>query len=66
MYWAQLKAKYRPLLLQKMLTTPRAKDKPMEQSLHQVLKENDASSIKGFIRHGLQALFSDAQLALLE
>ena len=34
MYWGQLKAKYRPILLQKMLTVPRAKDKPMLESIH--------------------------------
>ena len=61
MFWGQLKAKYRPLLLKKMLTTPRAKDKPMLESLYQVIRENDGRSIPGFIEHGLRALFHDAQ-----
>ena len=43
-----------------MLLTPRAKDKPMLNSLHQVIRENDGSSIPLFIDHGLRALFEDA------
>ena len=61
LYWAQLKARYRPLLLQKMLLTPRARDKPMREALYQAIKENDGSSIPAFIDHGLRALYEDAE-----
>ena len=63
LYWAQLKCRYRPLLLQKMLKTPRAKDKPMWETLQEVIRGNNGSMIPGFVHHGLRALFHDAEEA---
>ena len=63
LYWAQLKVKYKPLLLKKMLDVPRARDKPMVVTVHQVIKENDGFSIPAFIDHGLRNIFTDANAA---
>ena len=43
-----------------MLTVPRAKDKPMLESIHQAIRETDGSSIPKFVDHGLRALYKDA------
>ena len=61
-YWAQLKSRYRPLLLQRMLTTPRAKDKPMREALYQAIRETPDSSLPAFVEAGLRALYTDAKV----
>ena len=44
-YWAELKAYFRPLLLQKMLKDPRSKDKPLKDSVKQSIREVPTDSI---------------------
>ena len=51
------------MLLKKMLDVPRARDKPMVETVHQVIRENDGHSISAFIDHGLRNIFTDANVA---
>ena len=46
-----------------MLDVPRARDKPMVETVHQVIRENDGHSISAFIDHGLRNIFTDANVA---
>ncbi len=56
LYWAQLKAYFRPLLLQKMLAGPRARDTPLRDAVYQTIREVPQSSIPLFIARGLSCL----------
>ena len=61
-YWAQLKAHFRPLLLQKMLTRPHAKDPVLQKAVQETLHTVPTKSIPLFVAHGLRALRHDANL----
>ena len=44
-YWALLKSKFRPLLLSKMLKTPRDKETPLADAVKQVILNTDATPV---------------------
>ena len=44
-YWALLKSKFRPLLLSKMLKTPRNKETPLADAVKQVILNTDPSPV---------------------
>ena len=60
MYWAQLKARFRPLLLQKMLKFPKPKEMPLRDSVHEAIRSVSTKSIPSFVEHGLRELRKDA------
>ena len=55
-YWALLKSKFRPLLLQKMLKTPRNQETPLADAVREVILTTDTSPIPKYIRRGLNNL----------
>ena len=55
-FWALLKQKFRPLLLKKMLKTPRNKETPLAEAVREVFLTTDMSPIPKFIRRGLDFL----------
>ena len=61
-YWGQLKAYFRPLLLQKMLAfpAPRSKDTPLKDALIETIIRVPTSSIPKFVARGLSNLATDA------
>ena len=59
-YWGQLKAYFRPLLLQKMVKDPRSKDQPLKDSVRQAIRDVSTASIPAFCKAGLEALNRDA------
>ena len=61
-YWAQLKAKFRPMLLEKMLQKPHYKEKVLNDCLMKTMREAPLDSIPKFVAHGLRALRHDANL----
>ena len=60
-YWALLKSKFRPLLLKKMLKTPRNKDTPLADTVREVILTTDAKLVKEFVRRGLNFLRQSAE-----
>ena len=62
-YWAQLKAKFRPMLLEKMLQKPHYKEKVLNDCLMKTMREAPLDSIPKFVAHGLRGLRHDANLA---
>jgi len=60
-YWALLKQKFRPLLLKKMLLTPRSKETPLRDAVREVILKVDPSPIKEFVRRGLSFLKEAAE-----
>ena len=60
-WWGQLKARFRPLLLKKMLTEfPRRNATPLKDALLEVLRDTPSTSIRSFIRRGLTNLRTEA------
>ena len=59
-FWALLKQKFRPLLLKKMLKTPKNKETPLADAVKEVFLSTDMSPIPKFIRRGLSFLRSRA------
>ena len=57
-YWGQLKAHFRPLLLQKMLAGPmeRRRFKPLEAALYETIRSVPTSSIPAYVARGLATL----------
>ena len=55
-YWGQLKATFRPLLLQKMLAGPRSKDRPLRDALYETIRTVPTASIPAFVARGLENL----------
>ena len=56
LYWAQLKAHFRPLLLQKMLAGLRARDTPLRDAVLEWIHNVPTTSIPKFVDHGLRVL----------
>ena len=52
-YWALLKSKFRPLLLAKMLKTPRNKETPLADAVKEVIVQTSTKPIPEFVRRGL-------------
>ena len=52
-YWALLKSKFRPLLLAKMLKTPRSKETPLANAVKEVIVQTSTDPIPEFVRRGL-------------
>jgi len=63
-YWGQLKATFRPLLLQKMLAGPRSKDTPLRDALYEAIRTVPATSIPAYVARGLETLRQDAEAIL--
>ena len=59
-FWGQLKATFRPRLLQKMLACPRAKDTPLRDTVFEVIRNAPTISIPSFVARGLATLEQDA------
>ena len=59
-YWALLKSKFRPLLLKKMLKTPRKHETPLADAVREVILKTDTSPVKDFIRRGLNFLMNES------
>jgi hypothetical protein len=55
-FWALLKQKFRPLLLQKMLKVPKKDETPLADAVREIFLTTDASPIPKFIRRGLNFL----------
>ena len=55
-YWAQLKHKYRRILLHKMLQTPSALDTPLKDALREAFDSTPHDSIPKYIDRGLRLL----------
>ena len=60
-YWAQLKAHFRPLLLQKMLLNLSGQDKPLKDAVVETIETVSRASIPKFIDRGLRQLEIDAK-----
>ena len=65
-YWAQLKAYFRPLLLQKMLRFPKPKEMPLRDAVLETIRKVPDKSIPAFVEHGLRELRKDAAYILAE
>ena len=65
-YWAQLKAYFRPLLLQKMLRFPKPKEMPLRDAVLETIRKVPDKSIPAFVEHGLRELRKDAAAILAE
>ena len=59
-YWALLKGRFRPLLLKKMLTTPRNRATPLADAVREVMLQTDPAPVVDFIRRGLNYLRTEA------
>ena len=59
-FWGQLKAAFRPRLLQRMLACPRARDTPLRDTVFEVLRSAPTESIPSFVASGLATLERDA------
>ena len=55
-YWALLKSKFRPKLLERMLKTPRGKETPLKETLRDVIIGTPTHAIRDFVRRGLNFL----------
>ena len=55
-----LKSKFRPLLLEKMLKTPRSKETPLADSVREVIVKTDTTPIIDYVRRGIGFLRSRA------
>ena len=66
MYWAQLKSAFRPILLNKMLKVPRAKDTPLRDAVHEAIKLTPTTSIPKYVKKGDDFLEQDALEILQE
>ena len=52
-YWALLKSKFRPLLLDKMLKKPKKKETPLADAVREVIVKTDTQPIREFVRRGI-------------
>ena len=67
MFWAQVKALFRPILLEKMFQVPRGKNAtPLRDAVREALRKTPTTSIPKFIDHGLRFLEADAKEILEE
>ena len=63
--WGQIKTKFRPKLLEYMLTA-KAKDKPLKKAVREVMEQADQASIPLFIDAARRNLREDAKLARID
>jgi hypothetical protein len=65
-YWAQLKQKFRSLLLMKMIREPKKKDMPLRESVLESIAGPSRESIPKFVKKGLASLKQEAEQTILE
>jgi hypothetical protein len=65
-YWAQLKRKFRELLLMKMLKEPKKKDTPLRDAVLEAIAGTTRESIPKFVKKGLRYLKEEAELLIIE
>ncbi len=65
-YWGQLKAYFRPLLLQKMVKGVRARQTPLKDAVFETLTNVPRTSIPAYIDNGLSVLKADADKIRIE
>jgi hypothetical protein len=61
-----MKMTFRPLLLDKMLKVPRAKDTPLRDAVQETFHCVSTESIPSYVRAGWRALEEDAKAILAE